>query len=147
MKTRVLLVTGALALAALTPTRVVQAQARMVVNIPFDFAAGDAKLPAGAYEVTPSEATRTVLLVNRENPETAAILPANSAQAIDIQAKSKLVFNRYGDRYFLSQVWIEGSSRGRQMKKSAREKEMATVAKLETQGQVALVASLAPANR
>jgi hypothetical protein len=30
----------------------------------------------------------------------------------EIQPKSKLVFNRYGDQYFLSEVWIAGRSEG-----------------------------------
>ncbi len=65
----------------------------------------------------------------------------------DLKSESKLVFNRYGDRYFLSQVWTEGNSQGRQLLMSDREKEIAQTAKFETQGQVTLVAGLLRTNR
>ena len=69
--------------------------------------------------------------------------PANApAVASEPKTESKLIFNRYGDRYFLSQVWTAGNSSGRQLLKSDREKEMAQVAKNETKGQVTLIASL-----
>jgi hypothetical protein len=36
-----------------------------------------------------------------------------------------LVFHKYGNNYFLSEIWA-GDSRGRQLFKSAREKELAS---------------------
>ena len=145
MKKRAMLMLSLMAVAVMLSARVAQAQDRVIANIPFDFAAGNTKLPAGEYTVKVVEATRVLVLVNTADPNASLFIPANTAQANEIQTGSKLIFNRYGDRYFLSQVWMEGSSRGRQLPKSKSEKEMATVAKAEPQGQVTLVASLAPA--
>ena len=141
MKTRALVMAGMMALAVLASTRVAQAQETMRVNIPFDFVAGNTSLPAGEYSVETSGPTHTLLLIDRKDASTSALIITNAAVSAEPQSESKLIFNRYGDRYFLSQVWTAGNSNGRQLLKSAREKEMAQ-AKNETQGQVTLVASL-----
>jgi hypothetical protein len=40
------------------------------------------------------------------------------------------VFNRYGDQYFLSQVWIAGSDTGRDLFQSRNERSLAKESKL-----------------
>jgi hypothetical protein len=37
----------------------------------------------------------------------------------------KLVFNRYGDQYFLSKIWAASSDSGRELPKSRLEREVA----------------------
>ena len=147
MKTRALVMAGVMALTAMATTRVAQAQELLAVNIPFDFVAGNTQLPAGEYNVRVSAQTHTIILISRRDSATSALLVTNAAVSAEPQSESKLVFNRYGERYFLSQVWTEGNSQGRQLLKSAREKEMSQIAKNETQGQVALVAGLSRTNR
>ncbi len=39
--------------------------------------------------------------------------------------ETKLVFNRYGDLYFLAQAWIVGEIHGREFLKSRTESEVA----------------------
>jgi hypothetical protein len=41
-----------------------------------------------------------------------------------LQAESKLVFNRYGDHYFLSQIWEAGDNAGRELMKSREERQL-----------------------
>lgn len=147
MKTRALVMAGVMALTAMATTRVAQAQELLAVNIPFDFVAGNTQLPAGEYNVRVSAQTHTIILISRRDSATSAFLVTNAAVSAEPQSESKLVFNRYGERYFLSQVWTEGNSQGRQLLKSAREKEMSQIAKNETQGQVTLVAGLSRTNR
>lgn len=147
MKTRALVMAGVMALTAMATTRVAQAQELLAVNIPFDFVAGNTQLPAGEYNVRVSAQTHTIILISRRDSATSALLVTNAAVSAEPQSESKLVFNRYGERYFLSQVWTEGNSQGRQLLKSAREKEMSQIAKNETQGQVTLVAGLSRTNR
>jgi hypothetical protein len=146
MKTRALVMAGVMALTAVASTRVAQAQEPLVVNIPFDFVAGDMKLPAGEYSVKVSGPTQTLLLISRKDAAATAFMNTNPAVSSEPQTESKLIFNRYGDRYFLSQIWQEGNSQGRQLLKSAREKEISQTAKIETQGQVTLVAGLPRTN-
>ena len=138
---------GMMALIAMATTQVAQAQDRLAVNVPFDFMAGNTQLPAGEYTVQVSAPTHSIILISRKDSTTSAFINTNPAVSSQPQSESKLVFNRYGDRYFLSQVWQEGNAEGRQLLKSSREKEMAQIAKLDTQGQVTLVAGLSRTNR
>jgi hypothetical protein len=147
MKTRALVMAAVMALTAMATTRVAQAQDAMAVNVPFDFVAGGKTLPAGEYAVRPSGAGNTLILIDRKDASVSALIITHAVVSLDTQTESKLIFNRYGDRYFLSQVWSEGNSQGRQLMKTAREKEAALTAKIETEGQVTLVAELARTNR
>ncbi len=147
MKTRALVMAAVMALTAMATTRVAQAQNAIAVNVPFDFVAGGKTLPAGEYSVRASGAGNTLILIDRKDTSVSALIITHAVVSRDMQTESKLVFNRYGDRYFLSQVWSEGNSQGRQLLKTAREKEVALTANIETEGQVTLVAELARTNR
>jgi hypothetical protein len=136
--------TGMLALAFLAATQIARAQEPMLVNIPFEFTAGQMTLPAGEYRVQKAIQGSSVLLIQRADRSAQALAPSFAAETNERQAKSKLVFHRYGDRYFLSQVWIAGSSRGRELPKSAKEKEQALAGRNQTPDQVTIIARLTP---
>ncbi|PYX30591.1 MAG: hypothetical protein DMG80_11925 [Acidobacteria bacterium] len=40
----------------------------------------------------------------------------------EVQQESNLVFRRYGDQYFLGEVWISGRSTGRELPSSRKER-------------------------
>ena len=94
-------------------------------DIPFSFVANQATLPAGHYEL--KSLTDDGKMVSLRGPDGKAIgiLSSNRTESVNASEKTKLVFNRYGDRYFLSQIWVAGARSGRQLPVSAREKEMA----------------------
>lgn len=146
MKKRALVMAGLVALTVMASTQVARAQEAIQVNIPFDFVAGNTKLPAGEYLVKTVGPDNALVLIDRKDAVGSAFILTQAAVASEPKSESKLVFNRYGDRYFLSQVWTEGYAHGRQLMKTAREKEMAQIAKNETQGQVTLVAGLLRTN-
>jgi hypothetical protein len=112
-------------------------------NIPFNFAVGNKTFPAGTYDLgTISDDTKMLQLRARDG-DSSMIVGSNAAENLKPADKTKLVFNQYGDRYFLSQLWIAGETRGRQLPKTSREKEVATeLAKDFTQKRVEIVASL-----
>jgi hypothetical protein len=147
MKKRTLVMTTLLLLSLMVAAQVVKAQEPMVVNIPFEFVAGKLTLPAGEYRVEKLEKNSVVVLTHCTQPGASAIVMTIASQANAPHSDSKLVFNRYGNLYFLSQYWEAGSSRGQLLLKSAREEEISRIAKTETQGQVTLVAGLSPASR
>jgi len=147
MKKHTFVMTGLLLLSLMVTAQVVQAQEPVVVNIPFEFVAGQTTLPAGEYRVEKLENGSSVVLIHRAQPGASVLVMTIASQANRPAADSKLVFNRYGNRYFLSQYWSAGSSRGRLLPKSAREQEISKIAENETRGQVTLVASLSPAPR
>jgi hypothetical protein len=115
-----------------------QAQSRgtIEVQIPFDFVAGETRLPAGTYSVKQiSRNDEKVLLVrNQENRVTAVVLTNRVATSTE-QEQARLVFHRYGDQYFLAQVWNAGSLAGRELFASKAERQLLKeqkLAKMET---------------
>ena len=116
------LTTGALALVSSINPVSVQAQSQALrVKIPFEFHVGAVKLPAGTYIV---QRAGEAIWVNDGNGHTATVLSnaiGNRAAKVDNQ----LVFNRYLDDCFLSEVrWSEYSS-ARGLSKSSLEKQYA----------------------
>ena len=145
MKKRAFVMAGLLALSIMAVTQVALAQDSMVVNIPFEFVAGKTTLPPGEYIVQAPERGSAVFLIHRTIPKTSVVLMTMSARSRDPQEVSKLVFNCYGNRRFLSQVWKAGYLQGKQLLQSPREKELSRVASNETKSEVTLVARLTPA--
>lgn len=134
--------TGMLALAFLAATEAASAQEPLLVNIPFAFTAGRTALPAGEYRVQKVAYDSSFLLIQRTDQGAATVAMSSPAEAKAKQPQSKLVFHRYGNRYFLSQIWIAGSARGRELPKSPQEKEQALAAHNERGEQVTIVARL-----
>lgn len=99
---------------------------RMKADVPFEFIVNGSTLPPGQYTVQSFGAMdgKTLLVRNAEMNQNATV------NAIGLESKTtakatKLVFHRYGDRYFLAQVWIAGNERGHALPKSHREAELA----------------------
>ena len=113
-------------------------------NIPFNFAVGNKTFPAGTYDVgTIDHRDGKTLLLQARNGNASMMVGSNATESLAPANKTKLVFNQYGSRYFLSQIWVNGETRGRQLPKTSREKEMARdLAQNLTRGQVEIVASL-----
>ena len=89
-------------------------------DIPFDFTVGSATLPAGTYTVT--EATPGVLLIRNDNPgPDPAFVLANLVETTKAQDSAKLIFHRYGNSYFLSEVWAADAFPGYSVVKSPEE--------------------------
>lgn len=133
-----------LALAFLAAAQFVRAQELMVVSIPFAFTAGKMAFPAGDYRVEKQSENSSVLLIRRADGGAVAFVPSNAAERTSVQPVSKLTFHRYGSRYFLRQIWVAGSSRGRELPKSAEEKELALAARNTEPEEVVVVARLIP---
>lgn len=96
------------------------------VTVPFDFQAGRAVLPAGHYKVQ-FIAPQTILL-RCETGRGAAMVVMNYIESLEPNTTPKLIFNRYEEKYFLSQVWPYGKS-GRVLLNDPAEKEAATLAR------------------
>ncbi|HYL13596.1 MAG TPA: hypothetical protein VEV41_11205 [Terriglobales bacterium] len=93
---------------------------RVVANVPFDYMIGNKALPAGQYDIQPAGDLGVLAIVGTDH---ATFATSYRAQASKPAEQSKLVFHRYGNRYFLSQIWIQGSEVGRELPKSRLEKE------------------------
>ena len=93
-------------------------------NVPFRFMVGNQTLPAGAYRVTRID-DQGVLLIKSSDSGTSAIVNTHATSFKGPQNDTALLFNRYGDHYFLSQVWTVGEVSGEQLPKSKMEREVA----------------------
>ena len=113
-----------LGLGLLLAVSAAQAQeARVKDNIPFDFVVGDQVMPAGEYIVAPAGSLGQAISISSNGSSDLAL---TSACASSGPSKStKLVFHALAGRYFLSQVWVEGYSQGRQLRMSKSEVQLA----------------------
>jgi hypothetical protein len=93
-------------------------------EVPFSFQIADRVMPSGTYTVT-ARPNGLMELWNRDAQQGALALATSNIVG---KADPKLVFNRYGDRYFLSEVWF-GEDAGRMLPKGHLEKEVAGIAK------------------
>jgi hypothetical protein len=94
-------------------------------TIPFDFVVSGKTLPAGKYSITRVQQDDTVLRVSSADGRLNSIRLTNPVRTGSPEGKTRLVFHRYGDQYFLFQIWPGGSTTGRQMFKSRGEDEIA----------------------
>jgi hypothetical protein len=147
MKKRTFVMTSLLLLSLMIAAQVVKAQDPVVVNIPFEFVAGKLTLPPGEYRIEKLEQGSAAVVLHRVDRTGSALVMTLPAWATVPASDAKLVFNKYGNRYFLSQYWSAGSSNGRIIPKSTKEKELFLLAGNHAQAQVTLVAGLPPAPR
>jgi hypothetical protein len=100
------------------------AQSRLVANVPFGFYAGEKAMAAGSYQVKPNDGS-VEILQNVDTDAAAFLLKAVLVQGHDAQGP-KLVFEKCGDQYFLIQIWDGMSNTGIQLPRSKHEKESLT---------------------
>jgi hypothetical protein len=99
-----------------------QSSRRQVANIPFTFVVGDNELSAGKYSVELASSTSDALRISGTENGTAMFRMSNPLVNRKPAERGKLVFHRYGNQYFLAEVWSAGESQGRQLSKSKGEK-------------------------
>lgn len=88
----------------------------------FAFTVSGKTLPAGEY-VFASSTQASSEVIRIRSKERGAYVQTKPVQAQDTQEESQVIFKRYGDHYFLLQIWMSGRSIGRELFKSAREKQ------------------------
>ena len=101
-----------------------QSTETMVAKISFEFVAGDRTLPAGEYIVRP--AGRALQIRSTVGQESSFAFITNSIQRPKVTwAGGKLIFNKYGATYFLSEIWKPESRYGHELLQSSLERELA----------------------
>jgi hypothetical protein len=94
-------------------------------NIPFRFYAGDTWLPAGKYTIRMPNATAPdLLLIRNANDPVESYLVTDSTTRAMAASKSSLDFDRLGNKYFLSKIWVEGHRTGFRLEPPSLEKKM-----------------------
>ncbi|HEY0722982.1 MAG TPA: hypothetical protein VGD41_03100 [Pyrinomonadaceae bacterium] len=110
---------------AVTSQAQVESDATITANIPYAFVVNNTTLPAGKYVVTVAETTDLRLLEIRSADNKLAVLfdtePVNVNRT---KRTSELVFDRIGDTYFLSQVFLSGDEGGNELAKSKKQQRL-----------------------
>ena len=129
-----ILTTSSLLLILTAVSVAAQSERSKITNIPFSFIVGQKTLPAGEYTVEPNrrDFDKVWLVQSREGNES-ALFTTVSVRANQPQEETKLVFRKYGDQYFLSQIWTSGGNTGRELLKPRLERELARNPKIERQ--------------
>jgi len=120
-----------------------QRSERLVVDVPFAFTIGDTQFSAGEYSVTKANESSTVLMIRDGNGRNGIMFTTNPGNGkAGRTEQAKMVFNKYGDQYFLSSVHRPGGI-VRTLKQSRRErnveKEMAAINRAATPQSVAVL--------
>jgi len=84
----------------------------MKVNVPFSFGVEGHSLPAGEYTIFTVTPERSILIISADGKHS-AIVNTLPYYAESPSANSRLVFHKYGDEYYLIQVWTVGQNVGR----------------------------------
>jgi hypothetical protein len=118
MKRTMMKLTAALALAVTfgIATANAQTNSNLRADVPFKFTVGKTALPAGDCGVVIADKVARIACADDQ----AGIVGQEARN--DAPATAKLVFHKYGDQYFLAEVWT--ASKGLILTESPAEKEM-----------------------
>lgn len=113
----------------------------MTLNVPFAFQLGSNYLPPGKYTIT---RPMSEVLEIRNNSHAALIL-THDGQSYKSTKTSKVVFDRYGDHYFLRQVWFTPADNTymecaeSKAEKQAKRSELASIDRKASNVEIALL--------
>ena len=107
------------ALVSLVTVGSISAQERAVkANVPFDFTVGDKLLPAGTYTIS-EENANVIKIQNRDKH----VVMLSTTTSDGREAKTgELVFNKYGDQYFLHEILCTSANMNMAVPTSKQEK-------------------------
>ncbi len=138
MKSARTLITICLLFTAATLFAQSESQRLMKITVPFAFAVENNSLPAGEYLVLTVTPERSIRIVSTDGKHS-AIVNTLPNYAKSPSESSRLVFHKYGDEYFLTQVWTGGQNVSRNPLSSKRAMEIASSGSLpETRTIIAL---------
>ena len=119
-----------LALLAASSMFAQESKKMVTAEIPFAFHAGGAMLRAGEYTVAGNSSG--VLELRSKDAKSTAMVITHNIRPATLETQGKLIFNRYGNEYFLSQVWTPGVG-GLGLPKTKLEKEQEASARRNTE--------------
>ncbi len=107
---------------------------RVNANIPFDFNVGGKEFKSGRYSVSRlnNNATAGTLIIRSADNSAAASFNVNNVTEKG-ESQARLVFRRYGNQYFLGQIYDGVSGQGYELMKTKTEREAAKKRDIITQ--------------
>ncbi len=100
------------------------------VNIPFQFQAGESVLPPGSYTIrmVNNSDLAFMQITSKDHPSTSALFRVHEKDLASAPTQSEVLFNKYGDSYFLAQVFDEGDPSGSEVVESSHEQKVSKAA-------------------
>jgi hypothetical protein len=98
--------------------------ADLQTTIPFEFRIGNQSYAPGRYSVS-EQTTAGILYFKEVKSGHSLMVVTGRVQRGPEGGPGMLTFRRYGDSFYLSQVWAPGAQVGREVIKSKRETELA----------------------
>ena len=133
-----LLLVVVIALATAVASANAQSAKNVVADIPFEFSVGYKTMPAGEYSVRSIVSAGDALMIQSADAKVTALRQSEATTKMKNNNHARLVFHRYGERYFLAEVWNGADSAGRQLLKSQEERTIESeLASISSQGQTA----------
>jgi len=114
-----------LSLLVVGSTRAQEPGTEIRVQIPFDFTVRGKTLPAGEYEIRRINDEPIGLLIrNMHDKHDNVVFETEPKIDRSITKRDELIFTRYGDNYFLSEVVTAGEQTGEEVNPSHHEREL-----------------------
>ena len=101
-----------------------QAQALIRADVPFEFCAGHGVLPAGEYSIGMIGWSSQSLALSSGVRWVEIMTPLTTESRTDFETP-KLVFHRYGNEYFLAEIWTSNDNAVRKLADHPRERQLA----------------------
>jgi len=99
---------------------------KVKADVPFDFMVGAKQFKAGKYSVDRLHASNNAGTLIIRSADNSAAANFNVNNVTDKEgSQARLVFRRYGNQYFLAQIFDGQSGQGHQLLKSKAEREAA----------------------
>lgn len=117
--------TAFLALAITSPAYAQLPGTAMRAYIPFEFSVNGKTLPAGNYELKRiNDEPEGLIIRSLDNKHDHAVFETESLQQNQLPRHDAIVFDRYGESYFLSEVLVGGMETSRRLAPSHAEKQL-----------------------
>ncbi len=100
---------------------------KIKADIPFDFQVGKKKMPKGDYIIESVGSSNTILIRKEKGGKAVNVMTVVDKHTD--KHKSRLMFRRYGDQYFLARIWDGSSETVLKIEKSSAEKKVAKLFK------------------
>ena len=120
--TRILMLT--LTLLPMLAAAQIQSDTKIVVKVPFDFVIGSKIVPAGQLTVQPLAMEKDVLTMRNRDAKLNIFANSSRIETKQPSATTGPVFHKYGNRYFLWKVNVEGSQTAYRLPESPAEAEL-----------------------
>ncbi len=100
------------------------------VKVDFEFYAGKKLMPAGEYEfnLTPNHQTHKLVQIRRLDGDANAVVPSVPSSGFSNLKPGAIVFNKYGDQYYLAGVKFGDSGVHKMIKSKSERKLLRAVA-------------------